>query len=41
MGDRPVTGDHFDAVSACFWPIRARYMHAKEVASYEKENPEL
>ena len=22
-------------------PITARYMHAKEVASYEKENPEL
>jgi uncharacterized DUF497 family protein len=22
-------------------PISARYMHAKEVASYEKENPEL
>jgi hypothetical protein len=22
-------------------PISARYMHAKEVATYEKENPEL
>jgi hypothetical protein len=22
-------------------PISARYMHAKEVASYEKENPQL
>jgi uncharacterized DUF497 family protein len=22
-------------------PISARYVHAKEVASYEKENPEL
>ncbi len=34
-GDRPVTGDHFNAVTACFWPIFAarhspnRSVHSK------------